>query len=117
MNIGRLGEQQAAAFFARGGYKILARNYRTRYGEIDLICADAQYVVFVEVKARTGDRFGAPREAVTHAKQQKIIRTAQQWLMEHPTDRQPRFDVAEVWVSPASYACRVVHIADAFEVF
>ncbi len=116
MNIGQLGEQQAAAYLEREGYAIVERNYHTRFGEIDLICSDVRYLAFVEVKTRTGGKFGAPREAVTRAKQRKIIRTAQQWLLEHPTELQPRFDVAEVWLSPDGLAGHVVHIPNAFEV-
>lgn len=116
MTTGQLGERQVESYLTREGYAILCRNYRTRYGEIDLICADAFYVAFVEVKTRTGHRFGTPREAVTHSKQKKIVLAAQQWLIEHPTHLQPRFDVAEVWMSPNHEASHVIYLPDAFEV-
>ena len=116
MTTGERGEQRAQEFLCRKGYDILACNYRTRYGEIDVICADARYLAFVEVKTRSSTRFGSPREAVTMTKQRKIILSAQQWLQEHPTALQPRFDVVEVLVSPSRKTCRINHIPDAFEV-
>ena len=115
MTTGERGETIAAEYLSRHGYRVLRKNYHTRYGEIDLICEDAKYLVFVEVKSRRNTKFGAPCEAVTNAKQQKIIRSAQKWLMEHPTPLQPRFDVVEVLVSGIS--CRVNHIPNAFEVY
>ena len=114
MTTGQRGEQRAAEFLERHGYVVLARNYRTRYGEIDRICAGAGWILFVEVKTRSSTKFGAPREAVTLSKQRKIILAAQQWLAEHPTELQPRFDVVEVLVSGG--LCRVNHISNAFEV-
>ena len=96
MKTGERGETIAADYLTQQGFTVLRRNYHTRYGEIDIICADEHYLVFVEVKTRSSSAFGAPCEAVTASKQRKIILTAQQWLTEHPTDLQPRFDVAEV---------------------
>ncbi|MDO5784194.1 MAG: YraN family protein [Eubacteriales bacterium] len=116
MTTGERGERHAEAFLRRKGYNIVACNYRTQYGEIDLICADAQYLAFVEVKTRSSTKFGAPCEAVTAAKQRKIILSAQRWLLHHPTELQPRFDVVEVLVSPDYTTCRINHIPDAFEV-
>ena len=98
MTTGERGETIAADYLTQQGFTVLRRNYHTRYGEIDIICADAQYLVFAEVKTRSSRAFGAPCEAVTVSKQRKIIRAAQQWLLEHPTDLQPRFDVAEVQI-------------------
>lgn len=116
MTVGERGERHAAAFLRRKGYEIVACNYHTQYGEIDLICADARYIAFVEVKTRSSAKFGAPREAVTAAKQRKIILSAERWLLQHPTELQPRFDVVEVLVSSDYTTCRVNHIPDAFEV-
>lgn len=114
MTTGARGEQRAAEHLQQHGYVIACRNYRTRYGEIDLICAAEGYLVFVEVKTRSTTKFGAPRETVTLAKQRKIILAAQQWLIEHPTVLQPRFDVVEVLVSGSLW--RINHIPNAFEV-
>lgn len=116
MTIGERGELRAAEYLQKKGFCLLARNYRTRRGEIDLICADERYLVFVEVKTRSSAAFGMPCEAVTYGKQQKLILTAQQWLQEHPTALQPRFDVVEILVSPHHKTCRIHHIPNAFEV-
>ena len=86
----------AARFLREKGYTILAANYRSRFGEIDIIATDEHYIVFVEVKARSEDAIYAPREAVTAAKQQRILKTAACFLESHVTDLQPRFDVIEI---------------------
>lgn len=101
LRLGRQGEQLAANFLRRQhGFKILYRNFRSRYGgEIDLVCRDraANALVFVEVKTRRSDAFGPPHAAVTRAKQERLVRGAQQWL--RMLDRPEivyRFDVVEV---------------------
>ncbi|MDD6611155.1 MAG: YraN family protein [Clostridiales bacterium] len=116
MTTGERGEQRAAEYLQRKGFRILDRNYRTRCGEIDIICADDRYLVFAEVKTRSSTVFGMPCEAVTSVKQRKLVLAAQQWLYNHPTELQPRFDVVEILVSPDRSTCRIRHIPDAFEV-
>ncbi|MBP3436116.1 MAG: YraN family protein [Clostridia bacterium] len=97
---GAAGEVLAARYLRDKGYDLLGANYRCRFGEIDIIAADDTYIVFVEVKSRARDSYYAPREAVTAAKQQRIIKTALLYLAEHPEPRQPRFDVIEVVTEP-----------------
>jgi len=99
--LGRRGEQLAAAFLKRNGYKVLYRNFRTPHGgEVDLVCRDKQYreLVFVEVKTRgrTGD-FGRPAEAVGREKQRLIARGALAWLrlLDDPAIIY-RFDIVEI---------------------
>ena len=87
----------AAAYLCRHGYRILARNYSCRFGEIDIIAADRHYVVFVEVKLRASDRFVRAGAYVTPAKQARIRTAASLWLAEHETELQPRFDVIEIY--------------------
>ena len=108
--------QRVAEFLQRHGYVILARNYRWKHGEIDIICADARYLVFAEVKTRSGEQWGAPREAVTARKRERLVQTAQRWLLQYPTTKQPRFDVIEVVVCQQRGTCRIRHIPNAFEV-
>ena len=93
--LGRWGEALAAEHLRRAGYQILAANWRSRFGEIDLIAADQNYLCFVEVKYRRGEAYGFPSEAVTYSKQQKIIRAARYYLMKHGygMDTPCRFDV------------------------
>ncbi len=93
---GAVGELLAARYLRRHGYEILAANYRTRFGEIDIIAANKQYIAFVEVKLRADTAIYTPQEAVTAVKQRKILRTAMLYLQTHATDLQPRFDVISI---------------------
>ena len=95
--LGNWGEDLAAAFLEKKGCRILGRNYRCPYGEIDLIAEKGEYLLFVEVKLRKSDRFAAAAEYVDKRKQGKLRITAEYWLMEHDTLLQPRFDVVEVY--------------------
>lgn len=94
---GGIGEAFAAKQLRKKGYQILALNYRSRFGEIDIIAANKAYIIFVEVKTRKQAGLTDPYEAVTREKQQKIRRTAQMYLSANPTALQPRFDVAAVY--------------------
>lgn len=95
--LGTAGEDLAAAWYAERGYEVVARNWRCRDGELDLIVTDGRSLVFCEVKARSSLAFGSPLEAVTHAKRQRIRRLAARWLDEHPgRARSIRFDVVGV---------------------
>ncbi len=96
-DLGAWGEEQAARFLQGKGYRLLERNYRTPYGEIDLILEDGDFLVFAEVKLRRSARFGTPAEAVTSAKQTRLRSTALLYLQAHETARQPRFDVVEIY--------------------
>ena len=80
--IGAMGEQLAVDYLERLGLRVLARNWRCRYGELDVIAADdnARAVVFVEVKTRTGDQFGGVEQAVTPTKVRRLRRLAGLWL-------------------------------------
>lgn len=80
--IGALGEQLAVDYLGESGLRVLARNWRCRYGELDIIAADdaARAVVFVEVKTRTSDRFGGVEQAVTADKVRRLRRLAGIWL-------------------------------------
>ena len=97
--LGAAGEDATADWYSVAGYRILDRNWRCRDGEIDLVAARAGMIVFCEVKTRSSDRFGAPVEAVTHSKQQRLRRLASRWLQEHESHAPLlRFDVASVIV-------------------
>ena len=95
--LGRWGEEQAAAYLRRRGWKIVGMNYATRYGEIDVIAENRRFLAFVEVKLRRSDRFAAAREFVTTSKQERVRFAAESWLAANQTDKQPRFDVIEVY--------------------
>lgn len=111
---GALGEVIASRRLRDDGYDILSANYHTRFGEIDLIASDGEYLVFVEVKTRRAGSLVRPCEAVDSSKQSKIIRTAALYLSSHPTALQPRFDVIEVWLKNGTQAQKVNHIKNAF---
>ena len=95
--LGAHGEDLAAAALKQQGYKILERNYVTPLGEIDLIARQGKTLVIVEVKTRTGSRFGDPQEAVHRGKQAKLRRLADYYLKaKRLTDAPVRFDVVAV---------------------
>ena len=101
VELGKLGESLAGAALTRAGYAILACRYRTRIGEIDIVCRDGPSLVFVEVKARRSNRFGTPAEAVTARKQRRIITMAQVFLLRHRLEGcRCRFDVVSVDLPP-----------------
>ena len=89
---GRLGEQYAAERMKNDGYEIICTNYRSRFGEIDIIASDSKYIVFVEVKTRRYTSYARPVEWVTKTKQNRIINTALMYLSEHKTNLNIRFD-------------------------
>ena len=93
--LGHKGEEKAAEYLKSKGYKILERNCRSKYGEIDIICENKERVVFVEVKARSSQVFGSPLEAVDTRKQQRLRNLALEWLSEKGwlEKREIRFDV------------------------
>ena len=93
---GSLGEAFAEEILCKNGYRLLSRNYHSRYGEIDRILENGTYLVFLEVKLRKKSSIYLPREAVTESKQEKLRKTASCYLAEHPTHLQPRFDVFEI---------------------
>ena len=94
---GLAGQQAAEKFLQSKGYEILARNYRAKSGEVDLIVKDGEYIVFVEVKFRRGLKYGYPREAVGYTKQKRIMDTALHYLAHNNlADTDMRFDVVEV---------------------
>ena len=76
-NVGKLGEDIASSFLKRKGYRIISRNFKARYGEIDIIALDQDTIVFVEVKTRIGTHFGTPEEAITPRKLREITKTAE----------------------------------------
>lgn len=110
---GRRGEELAASFLKKKGYRILEKNYRTKMGEIDIICKDGRTLVFVEVKTRRNDAFGSPGDSVGYGKQKKISRTAELYLARLKDEASARFDVVEVMVDGAKP--EINHIVDAFD--
>lgn len=98
-NLGRSSEDFAASYVSRLGYKILDRNFKSKFGEIDIIAEDYDTLVFVEVKARLSLRFGAPEEAVTPWKINKIRKTGEYYSLLHPKlPKKLRIDVVAILI-------------------
>lgn len=100
---GKLGEDAVCAELEKRGHTIIARNYRKRVGEIDIISKVDRYIVFTEVKTRKLGSMVSGIEAVNFTKQKKIVLTADAYLTENPTELQPRYDVAEVTVTRGEF--------------
>ena len=119
--LGRIGEKAAALRLEEAGYTVVGRNVRVGRDEIDLIVRDAEHICFVEVKTRR--QFpeyrapeGTPAEAVDARKKAAMVRAAEAWLLENPTELQPRLDVVEVYADPESEVFRILlmrHFPDA----
>lgn len=114
--VGAKGEKLAVKFLKRKGYKIVQRNYRCKLGEIDIIAKQDKTIVFVEVKTRQTQEFGAPQYAVTSAKRSQISRVALWYIKEKGFVEQAcRFDVIAITFSPESRKPKIEHIENAFE--
>lgn len=95
--LGRLGEKAAAKFLFKNGLRIIETNYENEFGEIDIIAEDKDTVVFVEVKTRTSDKFGAPEEAVDDNKQNFITQTSKIYLKINKAEaREIRYDIISI---------------------
>ena len=114
--LGAWGEEQAARYLRRRGWRIVERNYTVRQGEIDLIAHDGGTLCFVEVKVRSNLRYGLPREYVTYSKREKLRTTAEYYLATHDADAVCRFDVAEVYTDKehSPEHTRIEYIENAF---
>lgn len=119
-DLGRFGEQKAAAFLMSEGYRILSFNYQCRLGEIDIIAKNSEFIIFCEVKLRKDDTFGSAMEFVTKAKQKRIIKTAFYYLQHNlnaaTSILQPRFDVIEIYAPIGEKGeIQIYHCEDAFQ--
>ena len=111
--LGRTGEDLAADLYRKLGFRIVDRNWRCRAGELDLVVARGDVLVFCEVKTRRSDYFGGPAEAVGYQKQARLRRLAAAWMNEHrPGDVRLRLDVVAVLIGDREP--EVTHLPDAF---
>ncbi len=107
---GTFYEEKAQQYLVKKGYKIIACNYSSKYGEIDIIAGLGDVIVFVEVKYRATDEFGLPEEFVTKSKRQKISKTANEYIIQkNILDKEYRFDIISI-----SSNNEIVHFEDAF---
>ncbi len=114
---GAWGEALAGEYLRKKHYQLVAWNYRSRFGEIDLIARNRNYLVFVEVKLRKSADFAMAREYVDRRKQARIRLTASYYLSVHPTRLQPRFDVIEIYAPQGMETERpsIRHLENAFQ--
>ena len=96
---GNIGEKYVEKYLRKNGYKIIRRNMRNRFSEIDIIAENREYIIFVEVKTRTEGQLVTPSAAVNKTKQHKIILSAYGYINMSNIKKQPRFDVAEVFLA------------------
>ena len=123
---GDFGEAAAAKYLQKQGFRVKARNVHLSRYEIDIVAEDRQYIVFAEVKSRTVPHLDpdgnspyaiTPAMAVTKEKQRNLVRAARSYLLSHPTDKQPRLDVIEVYLCEKGHTFEVLkihHIENAF---
>ena len=114
---GAWGEMLAAKYLTKKRYKLVATNFRSRFGEIDLIMENRKYLVFVEVKLRKSNAFAQAHEFVDWRKQDRIRTTAEIYLSQYPTNLQPRFDVVEIYAPNGTETQNpeIRHMEDAFQ--
>ncbi|MBM4135352.1 MAG: YraN family protein [Nitrospira sp.] len=113
-SLGCKGEDLAITFLKAKGYTIIARNYKTPIGEIDIIAKDGRTIVFIEVKTRRSNSFGLPFESVTKRKRQKLQKLALLFLKKQEVEFPVRFDVVSI-VYTDNGKKEIEHIPDAFE--
>lgn len=114
--IGKKGEAYAAEWMQKRGYKILARNYNSPYGEVDIIAVTGEMLCFVEVKTRRTNAGMAGSQAVNRKKQCRIIQTALCWMQAHPEQQlQPRFDVCILSVQASETIVFYSYLEGAFD--
>ncbi|AZZ48930.1 YraN family protein [Rathayibacter rathayi] len=108
--LGRRGEEIAAAHLRNNGFEILDRNWRVREGELDIVARDGAALVVVEVKTRSSTRYGLPVEAITRAKAQRLRRLAYAWADEHhERSRHLRIDAVGI-VAPGGVPSQIRHL-------
>jgi putative endonuclease len=113
--LGARGEKLAVQYLQKKGYKVIERNYRCQWGEIDLVARDKGTLIFVEIKSRSSSGFGLPQDAVDRFKQEKLIQVAKAYMAEHHLQETipARFDVVAVKLTPAGPEMEL--IKDAFQ--
>ena len=114
--LGNRGENAAVRFLRRLGYRILARNCRNHWGEIDIIARDGDWIVFVEVKTRSSHAAGHPAEAVTRRKQVQLTKLALVWLKQRRLlEHRARFDVVALTWPEGTQTPVIEHFLHAFQ--
>lgn len=113
--LGQLGEMLAATELEQRGYTILARNWRCRYGELDLVARDGDTLAAIEVRTRRSQTYGTPEESLTTAKQTRLAAAAQTYVQSVGWDGPWRIDVVAIMIDPRGHVERLTVIANAVE--
>jgi putative endonuclease len=111
-DLGKKGEEKAAGYLEKKGYRILEKNWRQWRNEIDIVAMDGKCLVIIEVKTRQSNFFGEPEMAVTRDKQKALIRAANAYVRYKNVDCEVRFDILSVIISKNTE--QILHIEDAF---
>lgn len=109
---GNKGERAAVELLEQKGYEILARNYRSKWGEVDIVAkwkGREEYRVFVEVKTKTGEQYGEPWEMIDNHKLQKVENMGHLWCEEYGWSGLCRVDVVGVWLNEVGEVARIEH--------
>lgn len=114
-NSGKKGEGIAAKYLKNKGYKILEKNFRKPYGEIDIIAQKGENFAFVEVKTRKNDLYGTPAEFVTAKKQERLKKAAYTYIQQNDLDAEFTFDIIEVYLNEEK-VIKINHLINAFYV-
>jgi putative endonuclease len=109
---GKIGEQKACKLLENKGYHIVKTNWRFGSLEIDIIAENDEYIVFVEVKTRSSNRFGEPAVFVNKTKQKQLIKAAQAYIERNKIDKEARFDIISVLTGSQTFSLQ--HIESAF---
>ena len=112
-DLGKYGEQLAAAYLSKEGYQIKARNWKFRRGELDIVAQKDDWIVIVEVKTRRLNAVERPQDAVTIGKQRRIVRAADAYIQEYEIDLECRFDIISVIINGGKY--ELDHMKGAFQ--
>lgn len=107
----KLGEDLACEYLKKKGYKIIERNYRIKYTEVDIICVKKNVLVFAEVKTRTTDKFGSPLEQISSKKIKNLVRTAEFYSKSNPNlPKSLRIDAISVKLEKSGESYKIEHI-------
>ena len=114
--LGSWGEEQASQFLQDKGYQILTTNYRSSYGEVDIVAQDGNELVFVEVRTRRSEKFGAPEESLSKAKVQRLVNTCQDYLQNTAReDTSWRLDLVCLYLGQGRQVRRIQHLEHAVQ--
>ena len=111
-SLGQKGENEAALYLEKRGYRIRHRNWKSGKLELDIVAENSEYIVFVEVKTRTGEFIIQPREVVPNQKQKSIIYAAEGYIKRYSLDKESRFDIITIVSKDNTF--EIEHIEGAF---